>query len=102
MKKWIRQYLGIDDLVSNEQMIFNELGRLHAKTDQVFISTRGVKTEIAIHNRALARFIAKLDPMFAEDEMSPARKAESDKLTEQVIRKLVGEHLASRAPGDNA
>ena len=98
MKNWIRQYLGTSNLY--EQI--NDLQRYITGLRGEIGALKSLKTEVAIHNRALARFIAKIDPMFAEDEMSPARKAESDKLTEQVIRKLVGEHLASRAPGDNA
>ena len=96
----IRQWFGITEIqedqtniVRNQQILFNEHAQLHAKVKKAL-------NEISIHNRALARFIAKLDPMFAEDDMSPERKAASDKITDAVIRKLIGEHLASRPAGD--
>jgi regulator of replication initiation timing len=97
LKQWIRKLIGTNDIY--EQV--NDLQRYITGLRGEIGALKSLKTEVGIHNRALSRVIAKLDPMFAEDEMSPARKAESDKITEMVMRKLIGEHLASRVPGDD-
>lgn len=97
--KWLQRILGIqavyDQVVEQNRYITGLRGEMSA--------LKALKGEIALHNRALSRIIGKIDPHFAEDESSPERKAASDKLTEQVIRKLVGEHLANNMhKGDNA
>lgn len=89
--KWLQRILGIEDIynqvVEQNRYITGLRGELSNLKD--------LKREIALHNRALSRLIVKLDPIFAEDELFPERKATSDKLTDQVIRKLIGEHLAN-------
>lgn len=46
-------------------------------------------------NLALARIIAKIDPEYGRSEFDPKRKAESDALGDQIIRKLISEHNLS-------
>lgn len=88
---WLRRIIGLED-------IYNQI----EVQNRYIISLRGsisalasLQDQIDIHNRGISRLIAKLDPIFAEDEFSPERKAASDKLTAEVMRKLIGEHLAN-------
>lgn len=97
--KWLQRALGIEHIYDQLIGLNNYITGLRGE----MAALKSLKSEIQIHNRSLARVIAKLDPMFGEDEISPERKAASDKLTEQVMRKLIGEHLASNQHlGDNA
>lgn len=48
---------------------------------------------------ALGRIVALLDPMFAIPEDHPLRRADSDRLAETVIKKLLAEDAARRATG---
>ena len=89
----IRQWLGITDITSKQST-------LDIKIDQALTKINAVQSSNTVANRAMARIIAKLDPLFPRDEISPERKAESDKITEMVMKKLIGEHLASCVPGD--
>lgn len=87
----IREWLGINEALrqadTNRQLLLAMSERLG--------DVQRMKTDISIHNRALGRFIAKLDPLFASNEFSPERKAESDHIADEVIKRLVAEHVAS-------
>lgn len=52
---------------------------------------------ILFHNRALGRVIAKLDPNYGIPENDPSRVAESDRIGDAVIAKLLGEHKIQRS-----
>lgn len=43
---------------------------------------------------AVAHLIAKSNAFFAKDELDPERKADSDKLAEDVIKRLKAEQMA--------
>jgi hypothetical protein len=90
MKEWIRNWLGITDIVNNQQMLFNEHAQLHNKVD------KANKTLNAI-GPGLGRVIAKLDANYAKDELDPDKRAESDRIGEEALRRLAGE-AAARAP----
>jgi len=47
----------------------------------------------------MGRLIAKLDPHYAKDEQDPTRKAESDKIGDDVIKKLTSEHIIRNRVG---
>lgn len=92
MKHWFREFLGINDLARNQQQLYSEHSHLHNKTDQLL-------KQMSALGSGLGRVIAKLDARFAEDESnaSPERKAESDRIGEEVIKRLEAE-AAARAP----
>lgn len=94
--KWLQRLLGLDDIYQQ----INAQNRYITGLRGEIGALSSLKTEIGIHNRSLARVISKLDPMFGRDEIDPVRKAESDKLTNDIMQKLIGEHLASRVPGE--
>lgn len=86
--KWFRKLMGTED-------IYNQINDL-----QNYIT--GLRGEVArihhqheIHNRALGRIIAKLDPTYASSEFDPARKAASDAAGAEVINRIKGEMLYS-------
>lgn len=95
IKDWIRSWLGIDQVLWNLQdMRENDLDArkaFNATAADVLIA----KTMIAVHNRAIGRLIAKLDPIYSTSEHDPARRAESDRIGDEVMRKLLAEHKAS-------
>lgn len=59
---------------------------------------RAMGNQVLGSNRAMGRIIAKLDPEYGRSEFDPQRRRESDELSDQIIRKLIGEHLASNQP----
>lgn len=54
-----------------------------------------MKGQAIAANKGMARLIAKLDPGYGRDELDPKVRAESDKLGDDIIRRLIGEHVAS-------
>lgn len=86
----IRCWLGITDLHDRIGYLDNKL--MHAQ--HCIDKTQTVVSTIA---PGLGRVIAKLDAKYAEPELDPKRRAESDKLAEETLRRLHAEHLA-RAP----
>ena len=53
-------------------------------------------TTVGTHNHGLAMIIAKLNPLFHIPEDDPRRKADSDKIGDEVIKKLEAEFKAQR------
>lgn len=57
--------------------------------------------QIIAANRGMGRLLAKLDPQYAQDELDPDRKRKSDDIADQVIRKLIAEHVESNKLSGN-
>jgi hypothetical protein len=93
MRKRIQRYLGIEELIEGLDVLSVQFRQLSSKL-------AAIHDRLSVTDRALGRIIAKLDPTFADSEFDPARKAESDRIGAEVMRKLIGEHLASKAPQD--
>lgn len=87
----IREWLGINEVLrqadTNRQLLLAISERIGAIHGQAIAANRG-----------MGRLIAKLDPLYGKDELSLERKAESDKLSEEIIRKLIAEHIANQRP----
>lgn len=90
MKKWIRRWLGISEIQEDQAF-------LSRKLNEISNSMKDAKMilEIGIHNRALARIIAKLDPMYNVSEFDPERIAASKKLEDEILAKLNSEWQTS-------
>ena len=87
MKNLIRTWLGLDK-IQGRQLI-------NAKTlNQIEKNQAAHLRQLKILYTGIGRIIAKIDPEYSRDELDPKRKAESDKIGEQVMNKLIGEHLA--------
>lgn len=56
---------------------------------------RILHSHLAVTNRGIGRLIAKLDPLYAADELNRDRKAESDKIGNAVLSRLMSEHKLS-------
>lgn len=69
--------------------------RLQEWEDSAFSSLKKHTNQLALTNRALGRIIAKLDPMYGASEHDPVRKANSDAIGDEVIKRLQGEIEAS-------
>ncbi len=84
MRNLLRRWLGIDDTITYLDSL---------------------RDAIAIHNRALGRLIARIDPMFsAEDNLLSSdeykkRRAESDELGDKAIARIIAEHKAQKPYG---
>jgi hypothetical protein len=95
MKKLLRKWLGIDDTITYLDSLSITVSQQHANT----------RDAIAIHNRALGRLIARIDPMFfAEDNLLSSdeykkRRAESDELGDKAIARIIAEHKAQKPYG---
>lgn len=86
----IRNWLGIFDLGDRIGYLNNKLMTMQRDLDKANNTLKAI-------GPGLGRVIAKLDAKYAESEFSPARKAESDKLAKETIKRLEAEAKA-RAP----
>jgi len=79
MRNWIRRWLGIEELRLN-----------------LFYVRKEIQKDYRVTQQALGRIVAKLDPDYNKSESDPSRKAESDRLGEEVIKRLEAEDWARR------
>lgn len=89
MKDWIRNWLGINDLKQQLEVI---------ETSSINTSTliRSIDLTLRATSSGLGRIIAKLDPMYAKPEDDKDRKTESDNLGNDVIKRIKAEDQARR------
>jgi len=88
MKDFIQKWLGITEL----QVTIIETASLQSAQ---LAELRGLKGQLIASNMGMARIIAKLDPMYGVAYDDPERKAASDKLSQEIIKKLIAEHVIS-------
>lgn len=79
----IRRWLGLDMIEYWNANIGDLANQVKLLTEQVRLS-----------NMIIARLA--VDPNFTRDELDPAKRAESDRLADETIRRLRGEDLARR------
>ena len=88
MFNWLKDNLGIYDihanLRTNRELLLSISERLS-----------NIQEHLAIQNRELARIIAFVDPLYGKSEFSDERRAESDRIGQKVLQKMIGEYLAS-------
>lgn len=87
MKHTIRKWLGLDATDTILLVMRNQ--QLDIAND-----VHTINRNVYIIHQALGRIIAKLDPMYAINEFDPQRKAASDKIGEEVIKRLKAEQDA--------
>lgn len=95
MKAWLRRLLGTYDIDERLKAIEMQMHQYRGLLNQNKGLLNQTKNNVGLHDRALGRIIAKLDPNYGLDELDPRRKAESDALGDAVIKKLKAEHAAS-------
>lgn len=91
MKRIIRRWLGLDRLDPIEV----QLSAVRAQLSEAQRLIIHLRVAVDVQNLAMGRIIAKLDPAFATPHDDPDRKAESDRLGEEAIRRIKGEYAAS-------
>lgn len=84
MWNYIREKLGLNMIEVRNKLLTSNNQALRMQVDHL---TRA----IMLQNAALARIIAKLDPLYDADELDPSRKAASDAISARIIAKLNGE-----------
>jgi len=95
LKKW----LGITSLQGDIQDLTLLIYRQNKRLDEVL----QMRAMLMAHNTGLGCIVAKLYPRFGQDELSPKRQAESDKLGNDIMNKLLSEHIiAKQAGGDHS
>ncbi len=82
--KWLQRLLGTEAL-------YDQINNFNKYITGVRGELSFIKQQNAVCNRALGRIINKIDPMYAKDELDPDRKAASDKLADETIRRITGE-----------
>lgn len=92
IKQWLRKWLGYNELEGRMVQAFR---RLNTTIDEIKDHNADAVCQQRIINRALGKIIAKVDPIYAQDEMSSDRKAASDAIADQVMGKLASEHYVS-------
>jgi hypothetical protein len=91
MMNFIHRWFHLDEIEDNQLILEQRLKDLHAEV----IALKG---QIIAANRGMGRLLAKLDPLYGKDELDPDRRAASDKLSNEIIKKLIAEHIASKGP----
>lgn len=88
----IRKWLGISDMLRTTQ-------KINADVDDLDKDIRRLRQDQIIQSAALARIVAKVDPHYATqgDELSPERRAESDRISKMAIDRLYAEAKARDA-----
>lgn len=86
----IREWLGINEALRAQR---HERELLLAFSERLGT----VQTQLQAIGPGLGRVIAKLDAKFVESEHSDERRAESDRIGEEVLKRLNAE-AAARAP----
>ncbi len=86
MKNWLRNYLGINEIMEDLRTVRFANDALSVTLKELFILQRATSSGVS-------RIIAKLDPMYSSPELDPTRKANSDKIGE-AIEKLIAEEKA--------
>lgn len=74
--------------------------RLEQWEDSIGRDISRVLVQVNTLTPGIGRIIAKLEPGFTVDEQDPARKAKSDRLAKETIRRLEAE-AAAREPYNN-
>jgi hypothetical protein len=92
MKRWIRRWLGIDEILDQLQAIRYENRGQYGNIER---RLEHIENRVTAITPGLARIIAKLDPMYGRSEFDPDRIAESNKLEKEILDKLWAEHVAS-------
>lgn len=91
--KWLRKLLGTDGTYDQIVALNNYISGLRGEVG-------AIRSQVSVTNLAIGRVIAKIDPAYIIPEDDPTRKAASDALGEEVIRKLMGEnHYSNRTRG---
>jgi hypothetical protein len=98
MRRLLRKLLGLDAdlraLSSDHAQIINTQMRVEA-------SLFSARKELRVATEALGKILSALQPMFARSEFDPERRAESDKLGQEVIERLIAEDWARKhTPGE--
>lgn len=89
MWKYIRRKLRLYEIQEDQTFLSDKLDALAAAIDRK-------TTQETARNLALGRIIAKLDPAYGRSEFDNVRKAESDRLGQEALDKLLGEAQALR------
>lgn len=93
MKNWIREWLGINQL---HDSLGTLISLVYAKYNQTETLLKDSHKDIRVLIPAIGEVLAKLNPILAQDELDPARQAESKAIGEQIIVRLRGEDMARR------
>lgn len=91
LRDQIRNWLGITELLDDSKDQRQRMLRTESKLNNLQTTMNAVVTP------GIARLIAKVDAVYGTSEFDPKRKAESDKLGEETLRRLEAEAKA-RAP----
>lgn len=87
MKQLIQRWLGLEEIQARTRSATQTLNEIQRKQEAHL-------RQLKILYSGIGRIIAKVDPNYARDEINPERKAESDKLGAEAMKKLIAEHLA--------
>lgn len=88
----IRAWLGLDQIAQNT---YSAMSFAREANTQAM----AMKEAVAIHNRALGRVLAKVAPEYLKDPFDPAVRAESDRIANEQIARIIAEHKAQNPYG---
>jgi hypothetical protein len=89
MKRWFRVWSGNIEILFNTNLLLKQNNEFRTRLERQ-------SDDIRVLNAALGRIIAKLDPMYGVPEDDSARRAASDKLSNEIIARLKAEDASRR------
>lgn len=69
--------------------------RLEQWETRLSTELNSIRGHAIVANRGMARLVAKLDPEYNKSELTAERRAESDRIGDEVMKKLLAEYKAS-------
>lgn len=93
MFTWLRDRLGLYSLSAKIEVWRDDIT---IRQIEIMNTQSRIEKAIAVHNMAVARLIAKLDPMYGKSELDSDRKAASDKIGAEVMQRIIGDFQAMK------
>ena len=95
MRNWLQRLLSIDTIHCHLMDIRENRLSDRKLLNQMETELNSIRAHSIVANRGMARLLAKLDPEYNRDEFSKDKRAESDRIGDQVMARLLAEHKAS-------
>lgn len=92
----IREWLGINEALRATRLNRDLLLTISERLGDVQQNVRTANTKLGILNQGVGRIIAKADPHFIRNPLSPDMKAESDAISEHEIERIKREDALAR------
>lgn len=91
MKQWLRKLLGTDSLEAEFVSLRWQVTTLQGKISSLEEQNASMRRQLDVVAPGIGRIIARIEPLYAQDELDPQRRRESDEIAERVLKRLFTE-----------